>query len=46
MRGTYFGLQTVQTQAYIDAIKAVARNGTYSSGRRVYLAPEMQPGDL
>jgi hypothetical protein len=25
--GTYFGLQTVQTQAYIDAIKAVARNG-------------------
>ena len=25
--GTYFGLQTVQTQAYIDALKAVARNG-------------------
>jgi predicted amidohydrolase YtcJ len=25
--GTYFGLQTVQTQGYIDAIKAVARNG-------------------
>ena len=27
MGGTYFGLQTVQTQGYIDAIKAVARNG-------------------
>jgi predicted amidohydrolase YtcJ len=25
--GTYFGIQTVTTQAYIDAIKAVARNG-------------------
>ena len=25
--GTYFGLLTVQTQAYIDALKAVARNG-------------------
>jgi predicted amidohydrolase YtcJ len=25
--GTYFGLQTVPTQTYIDAIKAVARNG-------------------
>jgi predicted amidohydrolase YtcJ len=25
--GTYFGLQTVNTQGYIDAMKAVARNG-------------------
>lgn len=25
--GTYFGLQTVNTQSYIDAIKAVAQNG-------------------
>jgi predicted amidohydrolase YtcJ len=25
--GTYFGIQTVSTQAYIDAVKAVARNG-------------------